>query len=74
MTLSKATILDYILTSTHREKLEEKSTRQVAARFNISTKDAYRICNDLAAKKLITKLDPVNGNNFDCCGWIRNED
>ena len=67
-------ILNFINAKTHRETLEEQSTKQVAAEFNLTTSIAYRICDELAKKRLITKLDPVNGNKFDCCGWIRNTD
>jgi len=72
-------ILNWINTYTHRENLEEKTTKQVAAKFSLTTNAAYRVCNILSQKKLITKLDPVQvyGNskdNFECCGWIRNED
>lgn len=70
----KTLILDYILKYTHRENLEERSTKQIAQKFKITTKEAYKICNQLTIEKLITKLDPVNGDKFDCCGWIRNED
>jgi len=67
-------ILLYINQNTHRENLEEKSTKQIADKFEISTQKAYNICTLLAQSKQITKLDPVNGQKFDCCGWIRNND
>lgn len=67
-------VLNWINEETHRLSLEEKSTKQVAAKFNLTTNVAYKLCSILAQKGLITKLDPVNGNKFDCCGWIRNED
>lgn len=67
-------ILKYINANTHRERLDELSTNQVAEKFSLSTKLAYDILCSLAAKGEITKLDPVNGNKFDCCGWIRNND
>jgi hypothetical protein len=67
-------ILNWINAKTHRENLEEKTTKEVATNFNLTTNAAYKICGELAKKGLITKLDPVNGQKFDCCGWIRNED
>lgn len=67
-------VLNWINEETHRLDLEEKSTKQVAAKFNLTTNAAYRVCSILAKKGLITKLDPINGDKFDCCGWIRNED
>ena len=67
-------VLNWINEETHRLNLEEKSTKEVAAKFNLTTNAAYRLCSILAEKRLITKLDPVNGDKFDCCGWIRNED
>jgi DNA-binding IclR family transcriptional regulator len=67
-------VLNWINENTHRDNLKEKSTKEVALQFNMTTNAAYRLCNILADKRLITKLDPVNGKNFDCCGWIKNED
>jgi len=67
-------ILNWINEETHMRDLEEKTTKQVADKFNLTTNAAFRICGILAKKKLITKLDPVNGDNFGCCGWIRNVD
>lgn len=67
-------VLNWINEETHRLDLEEKSTKQVAAKFNFTTTGAYIVLNELAKDGLITKLDPVNGDKFDCCGWIRNED
>jgi len=67
-------VLNYINENTVRDRLEEKSTKEVAAQFNLTTNAAYRLLSILADKRLLTKLDPVNGQNFDCCGWIRNED
>jgi hypothetical protein len=82
MTTSKTTteeigiseqVLNWINEETNSRYLEQVSTEQVAAKFNLTTNVAYIICSILAQKKLITKLDSVNGNNFDCCGWIINE-
>lgn len=70
----KDEILCFILRITHREKLEEQSTKQVAIKFGIKTREAYNICDQLAKEGLIEKLDPVNGDRFDCCGWIRKND
>ncbi len=67
-------ILSHINENTHRLNLEEKSTKEIAAKFSITTTTAYNLCSKLAEQRLITKLDPVNGDKFDCCGWIRNED
>lgn len=67
-------VLEYINKKTHRLNLEEKTTKEVAEKFNLATSAAYRVLSILENKALITKLDPVNGNHFDCCGWIRNED
>ena len=64
-------VLNFINTKTERETLEEQSTKQVAAKFSITSKEAYKILCGLAKKGLIEKLAPVNGDNFDCCGWIR---
>lgn len=75
----KAQMVEYINQHTHRENLEEKSTKQVAEHFKIDTKTAYRLLLSLSDKpktgtRQITWLAPVNQQNFDCCGWIRNED
>lgn len=67
-------VLNWINRNTHRDNLSEKTTKEVAAKFNLTTNAAYRLCTILADKRLITKLDPVNDNKFDCCGWIRNDD
>jgi len=67
-------ILNWLNEETHRNDLQEKSTKDVATKFNLTTNNAYKICSILAEKRLITKLDPVNENKFTCCGWIRNED
>lgn len=67
-------VLNYINAETHRADLDEKTTKEIAVQFNLTTNAAFRLLNMLADKKLITKLDPVNGDNFDCCGWIRNHD
>ncbi len=67
-------VLNWINAETHRADLEEKLTKEVAAQFNLTTNAAYRVCSILAEKKLITKLEAINGRNLDCCGWIRNED
>ena len=67
-------VLNWINETTHRLNMEEQSTKQVAAQFNLTTNAAFRLCSILAKKGLITKLEPVNGQKFDCCGWIRNED
>jgi hypothetical protein len=67
-------ILNWINEETHMRDLEEKTTKQVADKFCLTTDTAYKLCGILAKKKLITKLDPVNGDKFGCCGWIRNED
>ena len=68
----KQQILNHILTNTNRERMDDLSTKQVAEKFNISTSSAYSILNDLASEKQITKLEPINGNKFECCGWINN--
>lgn len=70
----KQQILNFINEFTHREKLEEKSTKQVAVKFGVETKEAYRLLQDLASENKIQKLDPVNGDKFDCCGWLRLQD
>jgi hypothetical protein len=70
----KNDILNFILENTDRECLEEQSTKDIASEFKISTAKAYTICSELANEKKITKLEPVNNDKFDCCGWIRNED
>jgi len=67
-------IINYINASTNVEKLEEKSTKQVAEIFGISTKQAFKELSEISNRGLITKLDPVNGDNLSCCGWIRNND
>jgi predicted transcriptional regulator len=67
-------ILNYINEETHVEMLEEKSTKEIAQEFNIDMKAAYLILNKMFSEGLINKLEPVNGNKFDCCGWIRLND
>jgi len=69
----KEQILQFITETTYRPNMEDVSTKQIAAHFNIATYEAYRFCNELATEKKITKLDPVNGNSFTCCGWINND-
>lgn len=63
-------ILDFVLSNTNIENLTEVSTKQVATKFGIETKKAYNILMKLAKEKKITHLDPVNGQKFDCAGWI----
>jgi hypothetical protein len=79
----KNKMVEYINSTTHRENLIEKSTKQVAEHFGIDTKTAYKLLVSISSKcakgkrlgtNQITHLDPVNGQNFECCGWIRNED
>lgn len=70
----KADILKWVIANTYRIQMEEVTTKQVASHFKISTQIAYDYCKDLASRKLITKLDPVNGDTFGCCGWIRVSD
>lgn len=67
-------ILKWILATTNYDLLIEKTTKQVAEKFNLTTNEAYKLCSNLADKGLITKLDPVNDNMFSCCGWIMNDD
>lgn len=67
-------VLNWINEKTHCLNLEEKTTKEVATKFNLTTNAAYRICSILENKGLITKLHPVNSNKFDCSGWIRNKD
>jgi len=67
-------ILNYINEETHVLMLEEKSTKEIAEEFNIEMKVAYSILNKMFSEGLINKLEPVNGNKFDCCGWIRLKD
>jgi hypothetical protein len=70
----KTQILEFINQNTSSEKLYEQSTKQVAQRFSITTSKAYQILNELASEGLIEKYAPVNGDKFDCCGWIRIDD
>ncbi len=74
----KLQMIDYINKTTHKEKLEEKSTKQIAEHFGIDTKTAYNLLISISDQKKgtrqITHLDLVNGQHFDCCGWIRNQD
>lgn len=67
-------ILNYINEVTHRLDLETLTTKEVAQHFSISVQDAYRILNKLDEQNLLVKLEPVNGERFDCCHWVRNED
>ena len=60
-------VLDYV-----NENTDCISTKEIAKKFNLTTNAAYLILNTLSGKKLITKLDPVNGDNFQCCDWIIN--
>jgi hypothetical protein len=69
--MKKEDVLKYVLENTHREKLNEVSTRQVALKFNVTVNKAYVILKGLAKEKKIEHLDPVNGDNFSCAGWIR---
>lgn len=70
----KTEILNFILLNTEMESMQDLTTKQVASKFGISTKKAFDILSGLAKDELITKLDPVNDDNFSCCGWIRNHD
>lgn len=70
----ESAILSYILLETHREDLEEKTTKEVSEHFNITNNEAYKVLSKLSSEKLITKLEPVNSTKFDYCGWIRNSD
>jgi hypothetical protein len=67
-------VLNWINENTNYDRLEEKTTKEVAEQFGLTTNAAYRLCSILADKRLITKLDPVNGDNFSCCGWIINSE
>ena len=67
-------ILNYINEETHVEMLEEKSTKEIAQEFYMNMKDAYEILNKMSSLGLIRKLEAVNGNKFECCGWIRLND
>lgn len=70
-------ILNHINQNTNRDNMDDFTTKQVAEHFKISTDMAYKILDNLSGKsgrELITKCEPVNGNDFQCCGWVRNED
>jgi hypothetical protein len=54
--------------------METLSTKDVANKFALTTLDAYKILKSLSDDKLITHLEPVNANKFDCCDWVKNED
>lgn len=68
----KQDILNYVLENTCYPTMDDVSTKQVANRFRIQTNIAYTHLSALANEGKITKLDPVNGDSFDCCGWIEN--
>lgn len=68
----KEAIEKFVNENTNYSKLHEVSTKQVATHFNIDTKNAYDILCQLSSERKITKLDPVNGQNLSCCGWIIN--
>lgn len=79
----KNQIVQFVNEKTDYETLDEVSTKQVAKHFNIDTKTAYKLLVSVSDKrsgekllgtKQITHLDPVNGQNFDCCGWIKNKE
>lgn len=72
--MKRPSILEYINNNTHRATLEEKTTKEVAAHFGLDTKITYEVLSKMAAESLITKLSPVNEDNFSCCGWVRNND
>ena len=72
--MNTQTILNYINEETHVEMLEEKSTKEIAIEFNMNMKDAYAVLNKMSSEGLIRKLEAVNANKFECCGWIRLND
>lgn len=65
-------IYAFILQNTDRETMDCLSTKEVSNEFGISMQEAYRLLSGLSNDNLITKLDPVNGNNFMCCDWVKN--
>lgn len=71
--LSPADVLKYVAENTYRPNMEDVSTKQIAQHFGVPTSAIYKICDKLAADKLITKLEPTNGDKFSCCGWINNK-
>lgn len=64
----------YVNENTERDTMSDLTTRQVASHLGVDTSTAFQMLNDLAKQKKITKLDPINGDKFACCGWIRNSD
>lgn len=65
-------IYAFILQNTDRGTMDCLSTKEVSSEFNISMQEAYKLLCGLSDGNLITKLDPVNGNNFMCCDWVKN--
>lgn len=68
----KTQILKFVIENTNRSTMDDLSTREIAKHFNITTSQAYSNLKQLAAEKELTYLEPSNGNNLDCAGWIAN--
>lgn len=64
-------ILDYINKNTNPVNMDCFSTRTIGRKFGLNTVEAYIILSRLANDRKIIKLDPVNGDNFQCCDWMR---
>lgn len=67
-------IVDYINNNTNRRLMEEKTTKEVAKYFDISTANAYSLLHAAKTRGLIAKLEPLGQNKFNSCGWITVKD
>jgi len=66
-------VFDYVTANTDRPTMDCLSTKEIAKVFNLSVPVAFKVLNELSTKKLITKLEPIDSNNLNCCDWINNE-
>lgn len=67
----KNQILSFVLASTNPSSLDTVSTKEVGNKFGITTAEAYRYLQALHEAKEIQKLTPVNGDNLQCCDWMK---
>lgn len=62
---------DQILIYINTYVTHDIDTKAIATKFKITMQQAYNHLNALYQEKKIEKLEPLNGNNLNCCDWLK---
>jgi PHD/YefM family antitoxin component YafN of YafNO toxin-antitoxin module len=67
----KEQILNFLIEKTNAENVDVVNTKTIAQKFNITTKEAYKILSGLEAEKKAVNHGAANEDNLNGTWWSK---